>query len=51
MVEFKREATRSMAKKTNNKVEPIKGNSMFHKKFSEKFLDQNDDLSKLFVKQ
>ena len=49
MVEFKRMATRSMGPK--DLPNAPKGNSMFQKKFSEKFLDGNDDLAKLFVKK
>ena len=49
MIEFKREATRSMGIKGASTLP--KGNSMFQKKFSEKFLDGNDELAKLFVKK
>jgi len=50
MVEFKRVETRNMAAKKSKNKARIETNSVFHKKFSAKFLDQNDDLSKLFAK-
>lgn len=44
MVEYKREATKSLASKASGNKLLLTANSVYQKKFSVRFLDEDDDL-------